>query len=157
MQEELVKLSVKKETTDENTQSIPKLTSGLKEKETSENNTAQSPPTCTSRNNEKKKYTENGRRTEQTRPESSKTVAWVGTSISKALDKTKFEKDSQVKVKFVKAYSISEETKSSYPKEPLRFPHANFKKIVPEVLEDENIGTLIMQTGSIEITNIQVN
>ena len=38
MQEELVKLSVKKETTDENTQSIPKLTSGLKEKETSENN-----------------------------------------------------------------------------------------------------------------------
>ena len=39
----------------------------------------------------------------------------------------------------------------------MRFPHANFKKVVPEVLENGDVDTLNIETGSIEITNIKVN
>ena len=75
-------------------------------------------------------------------------VTWIGTSISKVLDKTKFEKDAEVKVRAVKAYCVNEEG---------RFPKSNFKAIVPEVVSKGQIDTLILETGSIEITNIDVN
>jgi hypothetical protein len=39
----------------------------------------------------------------------------------------------------------------------ISFSLKNFRAVVPEVLEDENIDTVILQTGSIEITNIKVN
>jgi hypothetical protein len=91
------------------------------------------------------------------RKNSPQTIAWIGTSISKALDRNTFENDTNVKLKFVKAYGIKEETAVSYPKDPFRFPDTNFKKIVPEVLEEADVDTLVMETGSIEITNIKVN
>ena len=92
------------------------------------------------------------------KPNNSKeNVAWVGTSISKALDRKKFERDTNRNIKFVKAFGITEEIKTPYPKEEFRYPNENFRKIVPEVLEDKQIDTLVMQTGSIEITNIKVN
>ena len=46
--------------------------------------------------------------------------AWVGTSISKALDVKKFEKENRIKVKVVKAYSIKQETKTPFPKDNFR-------------------------------------
>ena len=75
-------------------------------------------------------------------------VTWIGTSISKVLDKTKFEKDAEVKVRAVKAYCVNEEG---------RFPKSNFKAIVPEVVSKGQTDTLILETGSIEITTIDVN
>ena len=43
------------------------------------------------------------------KPKNSKlNVVWVGTSISKSLDKKKFEKDTNANEKFVKAFSITE-------------------------------------------------
>ena len=84
-------------------------------------------------------------------------VAWVGSSLSKVLDKRRFEADNNVELKIVKAYTIAEETEAAYPKEKIRFPERNFKKVVPEVLDDEGVDVLILQTGSIEITNINVN
>ena len=71
----------------------------------------------------------------------SETVAWIGTSISKALDKNKFENDNKVELKIVKAYGITEDEKTPFPRDSFRFPSKNFKTVVPEVLEDENINT----------------
>ena len=75
-------------------------------------------------------------------------VTWVGTSVSKALDREKFEKDLNVDLTVVKAYCIEEEG---------RFPKSNFRAIVPDVVEKDGIDTLVLQTGSIEITNIDAN
>ena len=71
---------------------------------------------------------------------------WVGTSLSKALDTNKFKKDLDVELRMAKAFCIEEEGK---------FPKANFKAIVPEAAKDAD--TLVLQTGSLEITNIDVN
>ena len=84
-------------------------------------------------------------------------VVWLGTSVSKVLDKKKFEKDSKVDLKCIKAYSIKEDVETTYPKESFRYPQANFKRMVPEVLKNEEPDILIMETGSIEISNIKVN
>ena len=51
-----------------------------------------------------------------------KKVAWVGTSVSKVLDKKRFEADINVELKIVKAYTITEENETAYPKEKIRFP-----------------------------------
>ena len=75
-------------------------------------------------------------------------VTWVGTSISKVLDQKKFEHDVDVKLTAVKAYCVKEEG---------RFPKDNFKAIVPRVVEAGNVDTLVLETGSIEITNMDVN
>ena len=77
-------------------------------------------------------------------------VAWVGTSISKVLDKKKFKDDCDVDLQIERAYCIQEETNA-------RFKKDNFQAVVPEVLKDETITTLVLQTGSIEITNLEVN
>ena len=76
-------------------------------------------------------------------------VSWIGTSISKALDKSKFEKDLNVNLNITKAYCIKEEANA-------RYKEANFKAIVPEVIEKQEPDVVVLQTGSIEITNIDV-
>ena len=75
-------------------------------------------------------------------------VTWVGTSLSKALDEEKFENDANVDLTVEKAYCIAEEG---------RYKNKNFAAIVPKIVERGDIDTLVLQTGSIEITNVDVN
>ena len=75
-------------------------------------------------------------------------VTWVGTSLSKALDRKKFEKDLDIELEVKKAYCIKKEG---------RFKESNFTAIVPEIVKKNDTDTLILQTGSIELTNIDVN
>ena len=77
-------------------------------------------------------------------------VAWIGTSISKNLEKTKFEKDLNVEIDVRKAYCINDEANA-------RYRESNFKTVVPKVMENDCYDTLVLQTGSIEITNMNVN
>ena len=77
-------------------------------------------------------------------------ISWIGTSISKALDKDKFEKDLNIQLKITRAYCIEEE-------ENARFKKKHFREIVPKVVEKEDPDTIVLQTGSIEISNIDVN
>ena len=79
-----------------------------------------------------------------------KKISWIGTSISKALYKPKVEKDLGVEVKVTRAYCIKEE-------EDARYKSTNFKAVVPTIMEKESPDILVLQTGSIEITNINVN
>ena len=75
-------------------------------------------------------------------------ITWVGTSLSKALDKNKVEKDLDVELSVKKAYCVKKEG---------RFPDENFETSVPQITKDGQIDTLVMEAGSIEITNIDVN
>ena len=77
-------------------------------------------------------------------------VSWIGTSLSKVLDKEKMERDLNIDLNISRAYCIKEEENARYKKE-------NFKTIVPEVIEKQEPDVVILQTGSIEITNIDVN
>ena len=77
-------------------------------------------------------------------------ISWIGTSLSKALNKNKFEQDLNVDLSVSRAYCIKEEDKAKYKKE-------NFEEIVPKVIVREEPDILVLQTGSIEITNIEVN
>ena len=65
--------------------------------------------------------------------------------MSKALDTKKFATDLDVELSMTKAYCVEEEG---------RFPKANFKAIAPEAAKGAD--TLVLETGSIEITNIDV-
>ena len=49
----------------------------------------------------------------------------------------------------VKAFGIQKESNQLYPEQ-------NFARIVPKVLENENPDAIVLQTGSIEITNLDV-
>ena len=100
--------------------------------------------------NPRKTYTEavkNTSKKEHNRINEKKTVTWFGTSVSKVLDQNKFEKDTNTNLKVVKAYCIQEEGK---------FPKENFCAIVPEELKTDPVDVAVFQTGSIEITNLDV-
>ena len=66
------------------------------------------------------------------------------------LNKPRLEKDLDVEVKITRAYCIKEEENARYKKN-------NFKAVVPEVMKKETPDVLVLQTGGIEITNINVN
>ena len=66
-------------------------------------------------------------------------------SISKALDANKCEHDTNTELTVVKAYCVNEEG---------RFPESNFKAKVPAIVRKEDADTIVLETGSIEITNM---
>ena len=68
-------------------------------------------------------------------------ITWV-------LDKKKVEDDLNVELTAVKAYCVKEEG---------RFPKSNFEATVPSIVRKGCVDTLVMETGSIEITNMDVN
>ena len=76
-------------------------------------------------------------------------VTGIGTSISNVLDKKRFEKDCNVKLRMVKAYCIDEE-------ENARFKESNFAAVVPKVTKEKDTDVLVLQTGSIEITDLDM-
>ena len=73
-------------------------------------------------------------------------VVWVGISLSKALDPIKLKKDLDVDLHMVKAYCIEPEGK---------FQESSFRAIVPKVVKEAD--TIVLQTVSTEITNLDVN
>ena len=78
-----------------------------------------------------------------------KNVLYIGTSLSKSLDRKKFQKDTKTKLKVVKAYGIKKESDQFYPK-------LNFTDVVPKSLEKDKPDVLVLQAGSIEISNLNV-
>ena len=62
-------------------------------------------------------------------------ITWVGTSLSKPLDKKKFEHDAEVNLTVKKAYCIRAEG---------RFKEANFTAIVPELVKKGGIDSMVL-------------
>ena len=77
-------------------------------------------------------------------------ISWIGTSVSKALDKEKVEKDTNTDISITQVYCIKEE-------ESDRLSKNNVKDMVPKVVVKEKPDILVLQTGSTELTNIKVN
>ena len=78
-----------------------------------------------------------------------KNVVWVGTPASESLDPVKFESDTNTNLNVIKAYGVKREDNQFYPDK-------NFTDIVPKVLREENPDAIILEAGSIEISNMQV-
>ena len=116
----------------------------IKEKANDERKEEEKDGTSTSNNKSKK---EDQR---QKKKHVKETISWLGTSVSKVLNKEKFEKDLNVNLKMTRAYCIKEEDNA-------RYKDVNFKEMVPKVIERDDPDTIVLQTGSIEITNIDVN
>ena len=74
-------------------------------------------------------------------------MTWFGTSVSKVINIKKFKEDTEADLKVVKAYCIQEEG---------LFPKSNFCSIVPAELEIQKADVAVFQTGSIEITNLDI-
>ena len=81
--------------------------------------------------------------------EKAEKVLWFGSSLSKSLDIHKFQRDTKTRVKNVKAYGIKKE-------ENQLVPEMNFTDIVPDIMKDEDPDTIVLEGGSIEISNIDV-
>ena len=79
-----------------------------------------------------------------------KKLLWVGNSISKALDKNKFEKELSVKLSTATAYCVNYENEAKYP-------DINFMDVVPKAVEKSSPDVVVLQAGSIEITDLKTN
>ena len=78
----------------------------------------------------------------------------VGDSISANIDIQHLENATQSKFTSVRAYSSVHDAKSNPAKQAARFPNSNFRDVVPAALEKDNYQTLILQAGSVDITNL---
>ena len=65
-------------------------------------------------------------------------LTWLGTSLSKGLDKEKFEKDANVDLTIEKAFCIKDEG---------RFKDRNFSAILPEIVKKGDVDTSAVKTG----------
>ena len=81
---------------------------------------------------------------------SKKKIKWIGTSDGSVLNKEKVENTLNVDLSMERAYYIDEEESA-----PLK--ENNFKTVISEKIKHEEIDVLVLQTGSIEITDLKVN
>ena len=77
-------------------------------------------------------------------------IKWIGTSDGSFLNKEKVENTLNVDLSMERAYYIDEE-------ESAPFKENNFKTVISEKIKHEEIDVLVLQTGSIEITDLKVN
>ena len=76
-----------------------------------------------------------------------KKMTWFGTSLSNSLDTEKLEKDTNMDVNVVKAFCIKPDGK---------YPDLNFTDTVPAEIEHDIPDIVVLEAGSIEITNLDV-
>lgn len=84
----------------------------------------------------------------------SKTL-FVGDSISDVADFEALKEATETQIVHVKAYSAVYDTVSNEAKYPARFPHKNFTDVIKAALEKEAFENIIVQSGSVDITNLQ--
>ena len=63
----------------------------------------------------------------------------------------------KTKIKTAKAYSAIYDTVSNVAKKAAKIPDANFSQVIPTKLETEEFENLIIQAGSVDITNLRTN
>ena len=79
---------------------------------------------------------------------------YVGDSISSNINFDTLENGIKTKVIAVKAYSSSYDIKTNEVKVPARYPERNFTDVIASNLENEHFDNLIVQAGSVDITNL---
>ena len=84
-----------------------------------------------------------------------KKTLFVGDSVSDVTDFHALEEATETKIVHVKAYSAVFDEISNDAKISARFPKRNFTDVIPAALEKEEFRNVIVQSGSVDITNLQ--
>ena len=82
---------------------------------------------------------------------------FIGDSISSNVRIDTLEMETKTKIKTAKAYSAIYDTVSNVAKKAAKIPDANFSQVIPTKLETEEFENLIIQAGSVDITNLRTN
>ena len=80
---------------------------------------------------------------------------FVGDSVSDVADFNALEEATETKIVHVKAYTAVFDEISNEAKISARFPQQNFTDVIPAALEKEEFKNVIVQSGSVDITNFQ--
>ena len=81
-------------------------------------------------------------------------ILYIGDSISANVDMSALEVATQAKFVAAKAYSAVNDTVSNIAKQAPKFPSLNFTEVVPAQLKKGKFKTVILQAGSVDITNL---
>ena len=79
---------------------------------------------------------------------------FIGDSISGNVDISALEGATQSKFVTAKAYGSVYEDVSNVAKQAARFPRSNFNDVVPAQLRKDDYKTLVLQAGSVDISNL---
>ena len=82
-------------------------------------------------------------------------ILLVGDSISGQLHTKTIEYATKAKVRKVKAYSSTYENTTNDLKHAPKFPNKNFKDVIENELDREDVDVLLVQSGSVDITNLK--
>ena len=82
---------------------------------------------------------------------------YIGDSISSNVNIDALEKATKTQFITAKAYSSTYDTVTNVAKHAARFPKANFTAVIPDKLQNEEFENLIIQAGSVDITNLKTN
>ena len=82
---------------------------------------------------------------------------FVGDSVSNTVRIDALEKGIKTKITRAKAYASIHDVVSNVAKKAAKIPEANFSKIIPEKLQNDAFENLIVQAGSVDITNLKTN
>ena len=83
-----------------------------------------------------------------------KKILFVGDSISRNVDIERLQDVTQSKIVTARAYSSIYDTVENVAKKSARFPGSNFTDVVPAELRKGDYQTLVLQAGSVDITNL---
>ena len=79
---------------------------------------------------------------------------YIGDSISSNVNHEALEAATESKFITAKAYSSVHDNVENVAKKPAKFPTLNFTDVIPNELEKDNYKTLIIQAGSVDISNL---
>ena len=82
-------------------------------------------------------------------------VLLIGDSISGNVDIKVLETAMNADIKAVKAYAAIFDNVGNVAKKPARFPAKNFTDVTPAELQKEPFDILLLQSGSVDITNLE--
>ena len=92
--------------------------------------------------------------THQNKPED---ILFIGDSISSNVHIKQLEAATKTNIVTAKAYSSIHDDESNIAKQAARFPNANFTDVVRTKLKNGNFKTLLLQAGSVDVTNLNTN
>ena len=81
-------------------------------------------------------------------------ILYIGDSISANVDIANLEFATQAEFITAKAYSSTHETESNIAKQAPKFPDSNFLDVVRKNVNKGNFKSLVIQAGSVDITNL---
>lgn len=81
-------------------------------------------------------------------------MLFIGDSISSNVEISMLENATKARIKTAKAYSAAFDTETNIAKQAAMFPASNFTDVVSRELKNGKFTTVLLQAGSVDITNL---